>query len=220
MIHKQGNIKELYKGGQKIKEVYKGEQLVYTAVVDPRSYWISTSGVKSYFDQDNTPIANFVALTSVDPEYKITINGVSTSVNTVKKLVFGESYNTVTSLPNSCLRHLIELESLDIRGLSGVETIGNLCFFNLFKLEELDLSPLANVISTGNSFAATQPSAGSNNLVKIKIGNNDWSGVSVGSNGFINRAFPPGTIYASTTGLANTFKAKFSNLSNWSVAVG
>lgn len=205
-------IKEIYFGNQKIKEVYKGEQLVYTAVVDPRSYWVSTSGVKSYFDLDNTPINNFCATGST-----LTINGVTVTKSTVKELNFGDSYNNITSVSNYFLYQFTYLEKINFRGLLGFSTIGAV-FLNVnYVLTTLDLSPLVSITSFNN-----QPFNSLYSLSEIKIGSKDYSGVTITyANGF--GGCPNNSsciIYASTIELANIFKAKFPNLSNWSVAVG
>lgn len=205
-------IKDIYLGSQKIKEVYKGGQLVYTAVVDPRSYWISTSGVKSYFDLDNTPINNFCITTST-----LTINGVTATKSTVKELNFGDSYNNITSVSNYFLWQFTSLEKINFRGLLGLKTAGVAFLSANHVLTTLDLSPLVSITSFNN-----QPFNYLYYLNEIKIGSKDYSGVTfIYNNGFQNC---PNTssciIYASTLALANTFKAKSTNLSNWSVAVG
>lgn len=207
-------IKDIYLGNQKIKEVYKGEQLVYTAVVDPRSYWVSTGGVKSYFDYENTPIANFQ--NSGPNTSSITINGVAVVKNTVKELNFGDSYNFVGNVSNYFIYAFTYLEKINFRGLLGLSTIGAVFFSTNYVLTTLDLSPLVSITSFGN-----QPFNNLYSLTEIKIGSKDYSGVTAPANGF--GSCPNNSsciIYASTLELANIFKAKFPNLSNWSVAVG
>lgn len=205
-------IKDIYFGNQKIKEVYKGGQLVYTAVVDPRSYWISTSGVKSYFDLENTPINNFCAVSST-----LTINGVTVTKSTVKELNFGDSYNNITRVSSLFLYQFTYLEKINFRGLLGLSTIRDVFLNENYVLTTLDLSPLVSITSFNN-----QPFNRLYSLSEIKIGSKDYSGVTFTyANGFDGCANNSSCIiYASTLELANIFKAKSPNLSNWSVAVG
>lgn len=178
---------------------------------DPRSYWISTTGVKSYFDLENTPMANFTSTGST-----VTINSVSVTKTDISKLVFGDSYNSITGISNYFLYNYNYLTYVGLSGLKNLVTAGSVFLSGNYYMTSLDLSTMPGITQFGN-----QPFSSLYSLSSIKIGSKDYSLVTAPNNGFqYAQNSSSCTIYAGTVALANAFKAKFPNLNNWSVAVG
>ncbi len=112
-------IKEIYVGGDKIKEVYHGADLVWSGKPPTPSYAILTDDTRVDFELENTPMSNLQV-----NAYSMTLNGTSYSKNTIKELVFGDSYKNVTSIGNSFLRYCSALTSLDLSVFSNITSIG------------------------------------------------------------------------------------------------
>lgn len=183
--------------------------------VDIRSYWIDTSGVKSYFNMADTPINNFC------PSYpftSITINQKSVSIDIIKEIHFKGGYNSVVGINNLFIRGFNVLTYVNLEGLISLTSLAQASFFDCPVLTSVDLSPLVSLeVIEGNSFSST----GESSLREIKIGNKNWTNLTISSNTF--QGVPNDSscvVYAATVSLANIFKNKVSSLSDWSVAVG
>ena len=153
-------IKEIYYGSDKIKEVYHGADLVWSGKPSKPSYAILTDDTRVDFELGNTPIDNFYTSSST-----VVINSSSISRNSIKELVFGDSYKNVTSIGNYFLRGCSSLTSLDLNAFSNVTSIGALFLNDCSALTSLDLNAFSNVTSIGMYFLY-----GCSKLTQFKVG--------------------------------------------------
>lgn len=176
------------------------------------SYLIKTDDTRIDFKLDNTPINNFLS-TGSSSSY-ITVNGQSITKDSVREIVFGDSYKNYTSLGNSFLRNFSELISADF-SIFKLTSVGNYFLSTNVKLASINI-PNFNLISAGTNFLYY-----SNSLKSIQIGAWDWSDTVIGANFFtLVRNFSTCNLYANTLEIGNKFKDKFSpRLSNWTVVV-
>ena len=120
------NITKVYYGSKKIKEIYKGSKLLFGGELElTSSYIITTGGTRIDFELDNTPLSNIS--TTGSETSSITINGQSVVKNTIKKIYFGPSYNTVTSIGDYFLYDCTSLTTL-IMGAETPPTLGSYAF--------------------------------------------------------------------------------------------
>ena len=111
-------IKEIYVGSDKVKKVYYGSDLVWGGMDMKSSYAILTDDTRVDFELENTPITNFATTAST-----VVINGSTITKTNIKKLVFGDSYKSVTSIGFYFLRNCSALTSLDLSAFSNVTSI-------------------------------------------------------------------------------------------------
>lgn len=231
--------------------------------VSPVSYLILTDETRIDFELGNTPIVNFCTNFA-----SITVNGQSISKNSIKEIVFGISYNTVSYISEMFIYSMDNLIKIDFRGLGTISNIGTNFVGHCPKLVEVDLNfisavdyipgnflnyctglqsinikPLKSSYSLGYSFLLECSGLSSidlseldelveissgfmgycTNLNSIQIGGIDWNLIEVYDGPYSFQNIPNQSsrfIYADTLTLANNFKAKFPNLSNWSIAIG
>ncbi len=212
------------------------------------SYWVDVNNVYHSFELENTPLSSLSTNLDIPT---VTINGETVVKNTVKKIVFGDSYLTLTgTIPQYFISRFRGLtDGVDFYGLQNVTGIGsnfidsssmvNKFDFSVFTkvitindyfissytdtsnpdyisyLTFLDLSNFISLTSVGNRFLNNV-----RNLKEIQIGNIDWSTITIGVSSFINIPnVSTSTLYADSQILADNFKAKFPQISNWSVVI-
>jgi hypothetical protein len=187
------------------------------------------------FSMENTPLENFYG------NGNITINGNSVARNTVAQIIFGSSYQGVTSIGAGFIYGYSELLYADLGVFTNVVSIGGSFFYNAdrlatinltgftkvtdigsmflgrcYSLASVDLSALRSLERLGNSFVLACES-----LSSVYIGDVDWSLKSVGPppfNGVPNVS--TSTLYADTQDLAAKFKTAMNGrISQWGVVI-
>ncbi|MDR2002403.1 MAG: leucine-rich repeat domain-containing protein [Prevotella sp.] len=212
----------------------------YYASDNYSSYYVDTDNVMHPFELDNTPIANFCA--SGGTSSSITINGNAVVKNTIKEIVFGNSYKDVSGISANFLRDCSSLASADLSVFVNVSGALNLFLTGCSSLASINLSAFFNVTQIGSNFLQTCSSITSLdlsafdnvthvggyflnqciNLTSINIGDVDWSSKSVGTNSPMASVpnVPISTLHAASQQLADKFKAKMNgNISNWTVVI-
>jgi hypothetical protein len=200
------------------------------------SYYIDTNGVIHGFSMADTPLENFYG------NGNITINGNSVARNTVAQIIFGSSYQEVTSIgagfingckslihidlnafknvvsiDNAFLDSCTSLRYVDLTGFTKLETIGVSFLFGCNKLQSVDFSGFTSLKSI-----STHMMRGCLLLSSIYIGSIDWSKISVSSSYLMDAVpdVPTSTLYADTQDLAAKFKtAMRGHISQWGVVI-
>ncbi len=128
-----------------------------------QSYLIDTSNTYHTFSLTDTPLAN-VSNTATSTG-TISVGGISFAKNAVSELSFGESYSTVTDIPNNFLRNFSSLQTLHIPFFTGVTTIGTYFCSSVPQLTTIDLSLITpNITSIDQYFLNGDSSLTSVNL--------------------------------------------------------
>ncbi len=163
----------------------------------------------------------------------------------VKEISFGETYNSSTIIPSHFLRngsgltvtHFYGLKNVttietyflgactsllefSFEGLSLVTSIGANCLDGNYNMTSLDLSPLTNLTQILTSGFLNNCRA----LNTINIGSLDFNNIET-----VNPAFSSvmlnvpnettSSIICSSQAIGNAFKAKFPQISNWTIVI-
>lgn len=213
---------KLFKNGVLLtQELIEGD----ISLSNKESYMILTDNTKVEFELENTPIENFCAyMSGLEP---ITVNGNEIAKNTIKDVVFGDSYLEITNLGNSFMVNCTNLTSIDLTGLSGITSIGSGFMNRCTNLTSIDLTPLNKITSISPSFLylctsissidisifdiAPKFNSGSfadcTSLRSIQVGGLDYTNKFAGSGIFSNLPTDSNTyIYADTFELGTIFK--------------
>lgn len=126
-------------------------------------YWVDQNGVSHPFELENTPMQNLI----VSPETTMVINGATVSTYNIKELVFGASFESVTSIPtqggssNDFCSYLISLSYLDISSFKNITDWTNLSFISIseqrdviIQIGDLDASIITSVNTTYPPFTS------------------------------------------------------------------
>lgn len=177
------------------------------------SYYIDTNGVAHLFTAAGTPLSGFVTSTSTfDP---CIIEGVSVPRATIQKIVFGQDYNAITTIPAGFLNNMLAANfEMNLAGLKNVTTLDG---FNGCSVKYLDISMFTNVTSIAWGVFGRY-----DQLLEIQIGSMDWSKINTaGKNPFYKfTARPAGIIRADTQALGEAFRTACApSLDDWTVVV-
>lgn len=179
------------------------------ALEDALGYWVDTAGVKHMFELGNTPIGNFN--TSNGATGTITINGTAVVKNTITNIVFGRSYDGVTSLGNNFLRQLSALTAITLP--KNITTIVGYFMTDCFALKNIVLPN--TITSIGTTFMANCTA-----LQTVTIGSIDASlSTIVNIQGFANVTNTSTRKLVGTAVAIAKWKEKFTNCSAWGETV-
>ncbi len=204
-----------------------------------RSYYVDTDGVYHRFSAADTPIENFC--TNGDTASTISINGVDIVKSDIIQLTFGDDYLGVTELPRFWMYNYQQLRNLKFDGLKNVAVVGDNALNYCYGLTGLDFTPFASVVRVGILFTAhlflkvidispmvalsncgadfLSAMTGYPNFEDVQIGSLNFSAIST-SSGLVDQVNDaPCILRADSQELADAFKAKFPNISEWTVVI-
>jgi hypothetical protein len=194
------------------------------------------------FSARNTPFTKLAPAAIAGAVVTYEINGIMIDSNAFETIKVGQSYSPEIYTPARFFHALRNLKSLDLSGLTNnliqissdsfmdlnrlrsfsfksipnIITMGLSCFMDWDNLNYLDLSHLTDIRSINKDFFALNT-----NLTKINIGSANFSTTNFAATAF--REVPNTEsciIYAQTIGMGEQFKAKATNLSNWTISIG
>lgn len=206
------------------------------------SYYIDNTGIAHRFGAINTPVTNFSNPSSSDTT-EIVINNIRVPKRNIYQLYFGDDYDNITITANyflfyftnlvtvklpiinntsigiGSLMRLGRLTSIDLNPFNSITSIGGSFLTGAFTLQSLDLSSLTSLSTIDESRFCE----GCTGLTEIQIGNLNFNIITVtpslntGFSGVLNVS--TSILRADTQALADAFKAKFPNISNWTVVL-
>ena len=121
------------------------------------SYVQLSNGKLIYFDATNTTVNDIV---------NFTFNGKTVDRFFIQHLSFGESYLTVTSLPDGFCSYMDNLLSVNTDNFINVTSVGEEVFANLYSLEHFDFTNFGNLVNAGRNFLISM-----NSIVSIDLSN-------------------------------------------------
>lgn len=197
------------KYGRPVKIIYEGN------IED--SYIKLKNGKIIEFNATNTPVSNFCDFMTGH----LNINGQNVEYWNIRELVFGNSYNNITLIPNQFCAwgDNVPYTKLDLSGFKNVTNIGDGFFYAGLGAVDLDLSWMGNVNYINSNCFSYNPS-----IKSINIGDVLWNKLPpiIISDGFFNgiENTSDRILYAKTQQLADDFKLKLQGkISNWTIVI-
>lgn len=111
------------------------------------SYAILTNDTIVDFELGNTPMSNLGTIGS-----SITLNGTSYQKTTIKEIIFGSSYRSITYMIGNFLTGCTSITSVDLSVFKNVNSIGASFLYNCSSLLSVDLSVFKNITSISGYF--------------------------------------------------------------------
>ncbi len=201
------------------------------------SYWSDLDGTQTPYDFANTPMDSFRPQWSQDPVgMAVQIEGKTVLANDISELVFGEDYDSVTSIDDAVFQNFDNIRKLQLPrniasiGEQNVYNLSNLTDFDLPpKLESIGVSAIYLIPITKLTIPQTLTSIGDTSLQHleyledIQIGSFDISKCTIGYRAFryVGAAIStPKVIRADSLALGEAFKAAFgTTFDGWEIIV-